>query len=251
MFVESSRVTVRGSRCHLRLARAFFVGALALVFAGQTRGQITFQNLDFEQGKAVPVRSKDDDDNLVKESAALPGWTVYYGNKAQSSIEYNDFELTKANVSWLTTSFHPSAPQGLAHGQHYLLLQEGSCGSSDPGDPSPWEMVSIAQTGTIPTSAKTLTFSASLSQLDVTFDGVDLPMQVVSAHNGYDVFGCDISAFSGQTGQLEFTAGDHYTYLDNIGFSSSLLAQPAPEPQVGIYAVGVGLLWWTWAKRRR
>ena len=85
----------------------------------------------------------------------------------------------------------------------------------------------IAQIGTIPSSANSIRFLStnpfSLG-LSLLFGGNSIPLfNVGTAVNGRPVWGGDVSAFAGQTGELRFQGTG---YFDYIQFSN----QPIPAP---------------------
>ncbi len=62
---------------------------------------------------------------------------------------------------------------------------------------------------------------------DVSFNGQTLSLTVLGSTPNYNIYGADISAFAGQTGQLLFTAAPQtIDIIDNIQFSN--LAVPEP-----------------------
>jgi len=255
--VEGELVTFAEPSSHQAIARRVAgqrflwtcVFLLALCQVQPTSAQIAFQDLDFESASVVPAKSGDNDD--IKAGPALPGWTVFYGTSPQTTIEYNDPSVGDASASLLNSSYRHGAPSGLIQGRYYMLLQEGASGSSHPGDEAPWETVSIAQTAQVPISAASMTFRASIAQLTVSLGGTVLPLNVLDSYQGYDIYECDVSQFSGQTAQLEFTAGDPTVYLDDISFSSTPVL-PAPEPaSLGLFAIGGALLWWRRGAREK
>jgi hypothetical protein len=235
-----------GIRIALRNLRSICVCLLVLTAAGHAGAQGTFQNLDFESATIVPMNPGDTAD--IKAGSALPGWTVFYGKTQQASICYDCASVGGANISLLGSTWRGGAPPGLSHGRYYVLLQEGACGTAQPGDQQPWETVSIAQTAQVPDSAVSLTFRASVADLTVTLGGTVLSLDVLNSCQGYDVYECDVSQFAGKTAQLEFTAGDPTVYLDDISFSPA----PVPEPAtLGIFVAGGALLWRRGAARRK
>lgn len=228
-----------GNRIARRTLRSICVCLLALTAAGHAGAQSSFQNLDFESAAIVPMNPGGTTD--INAGSALPGWTVFYGKTQQASISYNSASVGGANISLLSSTWRGGAPAGLIHGRYYVLLQEGTCGSAQPGDQQPWETVSIAQTAQVPVSAVSLTFRASVADLTVTLGGTVLSMDALNSYQGYDDYECDVSQFAGKTAQLEFTAGDPIVYLDDISFSPA----PVPEPATPwIFLAGGAVLWW-------
>ncbi len=113
----------------------------------------------------------------------------------------------------------------------------------------------ISQTGMIPVDALSLRFLAFGPQILVTFGGQSLSLSpLVSGPGLGTLFGADISAFAGQTGELRFTAPNlssmgfpNDVFLDDISFSP----QAEPEPSVfGLFTFGALLLGWQLWKRR-
>ena len=88
------------------------------------------------------------------------------------------------------------------------------------------------QTGLIPLSAESIIYWGGA--LQATFDNQPLTFNAIGSGSGYTIWQADISAYAGQTRQLEFTAPwQTQGLLDNIQFS----ANPVPEP--GGLALGV------------
>jgi hypothetical protein len=83
----------------------------------------------------------------------------------------------------------------------------------------------------------------------VAFNGQNLSFQAIGAGANYTVYGADVSAYAGQTGELRFTAPVQNTaLLDNIQFSNL----PVPEPGVfALSAFGALFLGWRTLGRRR
>jgi len=191
-------------------------------------GQGTFQNLDFEQANLpfVPPGQFGADASI---SNAIPHWAAYYNGSPISSISHDNLSLGGALISIHDTS--SSIAQPLA-GAYSILLQGSSAG--------PATSVAIAQTGQLSGSSLSLRFWACpLSNLQITFDGQSVQVFHLATTPGYDIFGADISAFSGQTRELRFTAlADSGGFFDNIQFSD----QPIPEPgSISLLLVGLGL----------
>jgi hypothetical protein len=171
---------------------------------------------------------------MVPIGRALPGWTGYGGGLPFSSTDpilYNTVSLGAPAISLQG----PGSPEPILQGLYTVLLQ-GSTG----GGPS---RVSIGQTGQLPTNSESLRFFGyDIVNLQVTFAGQLLPYAAIGTGPNYTIYGADISAYAGQTGQLLFAVPSHdEAFLDNIQFSMS----PIPEPGTcalllcGLGAVGV------------
>lgn len=189
------------------------LGALLFLSAGQwAYAQGTFQNLDFEHpllplmGLEVPIAS------------ALPGWQGYFGNIEVGSVFYNTRALDGTAISLHTVgsdSFQPIL------GSYSALLQGSSLAPPT---------ASLAQTGQVPSDAKSLRFAAAWpGGYTVTLAGQNLPLFQVESRPNYVVMAADISGFAGQVGELRFTAIPRgMLYFDNVSFSST----PIPEPTI-------------------
>jgi hypothetical protein len=103
---------------------------------------------------------------------------------------------------------------------------------------------SIFQTGQVPLTSQSLIYSGG-SALEVLFNGQMLAPVALSNVASHTVWGVNISAYAGQSGELRFTApwldtpSHAGVILDDIQFS------PAPVPEPGVYALGAlfGLCW--------
>ncbi|HEY9171162.1 MAG TPA: PEP-CTERM sorting domain-containing protein [Verrucomicrobiae bacterium] len=196
----------------------FVAVLLAAGSACQALAQGTFQNLDFENGSFVPIPGQL---NTVEFTPAMPGWTGYVGTNQINSILYNDLFLSSPGIA----IWGPNYPSpGLYHGQYFIVLQ-----SSFPDGAI---QAAIAQTGRIPAAARSIQFYAS-GPVSVTFGEQSIPSYLLGGSwDTFFVYGGDISAYAGQTGELRFTGGAR---LDYIRFSS----QPIPEPAT-LWLVGLG-----------
>jgi hypothetical protein len=197
----------------------------------------SFVNLNFEQ--STIVTSTPSGEGFNYGIANVSGWTEYYGYGDSNysggmTVAYNDPTLDLAGVSLVDTSLPWPAIQGM-----YSILLYG--GTSIPEDGT--NGAAIGQMGRIPFSTRSITYWSNGGPLQVTFNGQILPSIALSSTPNYTIFGADISAYVGKTGELLFTApwpadGGEYDILDNIQFSSS----PIPEPGTfSLYALG-GLL---------
>jgi hypothetical protein len=205
---------------------------LVLCRSGQAQG---FVNLNFEQAAVSHPPGLNYD---VYASNAIPGWTAYFNGSPQSIIGYDTINLDEAGI-FLEDSNAP-AGSGLLpiQGNYSVLLQASSFAIG--------HTVSIGQTGTIPSTAQSLTFFGSLAantlgeNLQLTFNGQALSFMAISNALNYTVYEAGISPFAGQTGQLLFTAPvQTFALLDNIQFSSTAVPEPS---ELALGALGALLL---------
>ena len=187
-------------------------------------------NLDFENATVELANGP----GIVYASNAIPDWSAFTGptgNPTNSSsvgssiIGYDTISLGGAAV-FIEDSNAPSGGGPLPIQGNYSLLLQGSI-------PAAAGTASIAQTGTIPLSAQSLTFWGRFAvnlqgqNLQLSFNNQALSFVSISNVLNYAVYGVDISPFAGQTGQFLFTVPvEGYALLDNIQFSSL----PIPEP---------------------
>jgi len=199
---------------------------LLLVSWASAPAQGPFQNLDFEAARNVPATPG----TYMSAADALPYWTLYIGTNQQSQALYNGVTLDAAEVGiWDNAAdlgYFP--PPGFVSGQYCVSLQGGRYG--DPQN-SFWS-ASIAQSGEVPAGMRSIQFVA-IASLTVTFDGADIPLVVLQAGSGYNLYGGDITQFAGQTGELEITSNTHFDAVDSIVFS------PEPVPEPGTLSLGV------------
>ena len=168
----------------------------------------------------------------------MPGWTSYIGQYQVDRIGYNSRTLDLADIS-IQGPGTPLVPVDLGPLLgNYSVLLKGPSPFAPPGNPA------IAQTGQIPSNAKSLVFISELSYaFNTTFAGNAIPLVQTGATSKYVILSGDVSAFAGQTGELRFTGGG---FLDAIHFSS----QVVPEPSVlGLVGLGTLLLGWRKASR--
>lgn len=126
-------------KCELFCCVAVFGTALLV------QAQGTFQNLNFEAANVAGYAP-----GLIPASNGIPGWTAYIGGVPQSTILYNDINLSEAAVSLQgTNGVYPSL-----QGQFSVLLQATYFAPDT-------NTAAIGQTGTIPASAQSLVFWAN------------------------------------------------------------------------------------------
>ncbi len=216
---------------------------LGVIFAAVSAHAQTFTNLNFEQADPISAGNPGEP-NEVTAASALPGWTAYMGTTPQSAIFQNTYTLGSGSVDIFGPDYTSAGPQGggspgIIDGNFTVFLQAGA--------PSPGlGNASIEQYGTVPIAIQSLEFKAwdwlpASSILAVSFAGNNLSPVVIGTGSNYTLYGADISAFAGQSGQLEFSAvwnptGPSYTELDDIAFSTNSVA---PEPSiVALTAIG-------------
>ena len=186
-----------------------------LTFGRQNGFSQGFVNLDFEH----PILPLNPVNSQVSIGNGLPGWTGYGGTiqlNPADKIWYNTISLGAAAISLQG----PGSLQPILQGNYTVGLQ----GSSAAAPTS----AAIGQTGQVPLGSQSLQFFGSeLGNFQVTFNGQLLPYIGIGSGANYTLYGADISAFAGQTGQLLFTAlPNGGALLDNIQFSPN----PVPEP---------------------
>ena len=204
-----------------------------------------FLNLNFES--ANPSGYIPGNNNLPT-GAAFPGWTAYYssasGTNIASTVYYDSVSAGGAAI-FLEDSNAPSGGGPLPLQGNYSVLLEGASGvfGSNP------TTASIGQTGTIPNTAQSLTFLGNLGgTVLVSFNGQPLSFMAISNTLNYTIWGADISAYAGQTGQLLFTATlQRGALLDDIQFSSL----PVPEPaEFALAVLGASILGFHYRRNR-
>ena len=165
--------------------------------------QGTFQNLDFEQAKIII-----NPDGFISTSNAFPGWAVF----GVGGVPLNEVERDGVL----------SLGAGIDDGGDEIPPLDGKFSAMLAGSGTGGVGASIAQSGLIPSGAKSLTFLA-VEPFLVFFAGHSLPLQNIASGPGNlgEVYAADISGYAGQYGQLVFQAGLGGTrYLDDISFFS-------------------------------
>ena len=206
---------------------------IAILVFSKTGFSQGFANLNFENATFTVDPSGLYYPYSVYASNAIPGWTAYVGGSPVSDVLSNNVLLSGGAVSIIGTNnnlgFQP------IQGKYFMLLAgdnySGSLGTAG-----------IGQSNTIPLSAESLIFWGNVGANDVSFYGQTLVLTVLGSTANYNIYGANISAFAGQTGQLLFTTVlGGSDMIDNIQFSSSAVPEPSA---LGLSALGGLLLAW-------
>ncbi len=201
-----------------------------LLLTAQTALTQGFINLNFESAN---VAAYGPGPTGVPTTNGIPGWTAYIFGNPQSYIFYNTLSLGAASVDLQGTNSGFTPIQG-----RFFVLLQGNSG----GQPI---SAGIGQTGQIPMDALALTFWGISGQSNVTFNGQVLNVNRIGTTGSYGIYGADISAYAGQTGELLFTAyAAQWQYVDNIQFLSTPIPEPGSLALAALGAVLVGGRCW-------
>jgi hypothetical protein len=205
--------------------------AIILLLVGKQFGfSQAFVNLDFENATIAPTSPP----GFYPVTTALPGWTVSIGTNQQTEMGYQTVSTGQTFVSLLGANgpFGFSSISGL-----YSVLLQGGVTSPD---------ATISQTGLVPVLTESILFEgqAGAGPLLLSLGGQNIPVLIVGTGPNYTMYGGNVSAFAGQTEQLEFSAPEgynenNYWNIDNIQFSPSAIPEPS---QFALGALGALLL---------
>ena len=216
----------------------FAIAVLLLAEAGFAQN---FVNLNFESAN-VPTILLGQPSPGVSSTNGIPGWTPYFNGQPVSQIAHNDDSIGGALIIIEGPDWFPSQIlQGL-----YSVKIFGDSNLS--GNSENTNTTAIGQAGQIPANALSLTFLGSFFfGVQVMFNGQSLPYSAIGSGANYTIYGADISAFAGQTGELRFFAPINASgLLDDIQFST----QPIPEPS-GLALFDVSTLLFGFFRRRK
>jgi hypothetical protein len=226
----------------MRFKYIYTLSLLVLLATAEVQAQGTFQNLNFESAN-VPPSGPQPYGTFVPIGSALPGWTAYLGDGQITQVGYNSPTLSTATVSLIGPTWNSSdvslSGVGIIDGNYSVAVESGAV----PTNTVLQESASIAQNGTVPLTAESLQFKASGFGFAVTFAGNALSLLVLSSGESadglpYNLYGANISAWAGQTGELEFTTGSGMSTptfeLDDIMFSPTPLPEPNPLALTGV-----------------
>ena len=221
------------------IARGVLAVSLFVNSGAAVQAQGSFVNLNFEHATIVVNPASPYYPDMVFASSAIPFWTAYTYEQQQTDILYDAIALSAAQVGIYDTNYPSLAP---VQGRYSVVLAGEFSDNTTPHDSA-----AIAQTGRVPDTAESLTFWGQVGGLQVTFAGQVLPWVAIGSGPNYSIYGCDISAFAGQAGELRFTTLPNTSaLLDNIQFS------PDPIPEPGVLALSaLGALVVAWRVRLR
>jgi hypothetical protein len=118
-----------------------------------------------------------------------------------------------------------------------------------------YETASITQTGLVPPGTQSLLFDAQAAgagtggTLEVQVGSQTVPITALFSEPNYTVYGANISAWSGDTESLTFTAstsvsGINNWEIDDISFSpTAVIPEPSPVALAGIGGVVFAAYW--------
>jgi hypothetical protein len=227
--------------------RFLIVTACLLLPAGVSFSQGAFQNLGFDSPN---VANLPPGGGFVSVSDAFPGWAGYLGSDQTTQAYFKGASLGAAAVSLIdrTTPFYSN---DVIAGSYTAVITAGD------GPLGNFASAALAQTGQVPTTAKSLRFGVGteggIGDLGVTFNGQSLPFTPLLTLSNAVIYGSEISSFAGQTGELRFTEQPgvshfDFVYLDAISFST----QPIPEPGAcSVACIGAAFGAFKLLKRRR
>jgi hypothetical protein len=189
-----------------------FIQLLALLPLTQNSSAQGFVNLNFESAN---VSAYGPGPTAVPATNGIPGWTAYVNGISQAYIPYNTVSLGAPSVDLEGTNsgFNP------IQGNYFVYLQPDTSGQ-------PSQSAAIGQTGHIPLPDLSLIFWGDYNGA-LSFGGQTLDYSQTGSVPNYNIYTADISNFSGQTGQLLFTAQFNTGgFIDNIQFSPSAVPEP-------------------------
>lgn len=214
------------------------LASVALILFCQASRAQTFQNLDFE-GQWSDYSIPDWTANYYPYNLPNGGYQsyppaatslVWPNDQAPGNIDQSSIGLIDDN----STAYGPTVIDGSQ--SLYISTAEAFNG----GEPS-----SISQVGTIPKTAKSILFlaadlgtvsSGSPPMLGLSFGGNQLSVQEVlpPTSGGVIEYGADLSAYSGQTGELtlSLSGADVWGEIDDIQFSAATVPETKAFPIV-------------------
>lgn len=195
--------------------------------------QGTFRNLDFEQARVILLEGQSFPS--IATSNAIPGWTGVIWSHATPALPYN---LVSLGAPWISLhdirDNNPGGPVPIIQGDYSLFFQATYPGAA--------VVPYICQTGRITLDTRSLTYKISDGgtgldlDFDVFFNDTELSITRLAVTDDYELWGADLSDFSGDYGELKFRGQG---VLDDIKFSPL----EVPEPGVvSLLLLGAGVM---------
>jgi hypothetical protein len=216
-----------------------WLSGLALVLCAQLNGAV-FRNLNFEEANTaavVPTPPKLGGGGTGPTAELLPGWQVFRGGTAVTTVGFNLFTsmfAREGGVSLTGSEFLPAIA-----GRFSLDLNV----PSEFINPNP---LSIGQRGDIPSEVRFLTYTYRDQPFIASINGVDLIRDFQNAGLPSTSL-IDISKFAGQTVDLFFrpargTTGNQVGRhtIDSIGF---VVPEPSTYALMIVGSVFLGARW--------
>src|ERR1044071_309302 len=203
---------------------SFFLFLIAACI-GRSQG---FVNLDFEAANVQDLPYPSTGEN-VHISDGVPGWNIS-PTAGLDLMGHNAQPLGGAAVEILGPSW-PSSQ--ILQGNYTVALYASFMG--------PPEQASIFQTGEVPAGSGSILFYGT-GGFSLSFAGQNIPLAAVGNGPNYTIFGGDISAYAGQTGQLVFTGNSLLSLLDNVTFSPSTIPEPSMLAEFAVGGLMIGCI---------
>jgi hypothetical protein len=215
-----------------------------------------FQNLGFDEANTNGVPPN----NGGPTSQLLPGWNLFDVFGAPGLIGYNAHIIGLNQVVLYDSTFSFGAPPPV-QGKYALGLWPGEGFMQDQA------LYHLSQIGEVPSDARTIHFINFASPFDLVVNGQEVPLiydyppnypaPIFNRYIPVPAVG-DISAFAGQTVELEFITslaplgpGDPLHGIDSIFFSPELFPV-VPEPSTwALLGLGGTCLFFRWRFLRR
>ncbi len=196
-----------------------------------------------------PLVPLTNDSPFYSFSLALPGWNGFSGTNQLNGALSDTIALDATVIGIFDRNTTPSYNgSAVIQGNYTAFLEAALSYRLPPAGPA---NATLSQTGLVPIGTKSLSFLAeAYGPFQVSLGGVALNL-ISSPVPGqaYNLFQADISAFAGQTNELDFTVFAQNPYnnspnvllLDDIQFSPQAIPEPTALGLIMMAATGLGL----------
>jgi hypothetical protein len=195
-----------------------------------------FQNLGFESAGTNNLERiyPDQDSGFGTTADLLPGWNLLFGTASVTGLNYNDYFSLGATKATVFNARHPAFAGMGASGDYGVYFSETSLIR---------DRFTLVQVGTIPSSAKILSYRYYYAGFDVEIDGQKLVPVTGGTFSPVPTMATyDVSSFAGQTVELRLSAAELPSFflgsanmIDDIAFS-------VPEPSTGMLLTAGGAI---------